>query len=103
MAVIFEYSDDWNNGISMNHFLFKKDDGDYADYYINNFKYVNRYVDYTVINGIYPEDGCYFDPDLQLKHINLGNNQVEIINPIEYQEIYQQLSVLIKEKRFAMA
>ncbi len=93
-SYLFEYSDDWNNGIPMNYFLFKEDDRSYAEYYVNDFKYVDDYVYYTVIDGVWPEDDCYFNPNLQFKRINLSNNQVEIINPTEYQEIYQKLSEL---------
>lgn len=77
----FERSDNWNNGIPMNCFLFKEDDNTYAEYYVNDFKYDNGYVYYTVIDGIWPEDDCYFNPNMQLKRINLNNNQIETINP----------------------
>lgn len=98
-SYFFERSDDWNNGIPMNYFLFKEDDNTYAEYYVNDFKYVDGYVYYTVIDGIWPEDDCYFNPNLQFKRINMDNNQIEIINPKEYQKIYQQLNKLHRKDK----
>lgn len=79
----------------MDYFLFKENDRNFAEYYVNDYKYTNGFVYYTVIDGIWPEADCYFDPNLQLKRINLSNNQVETtLNLAEHQKIYQKLSKL---------
>ncbi|MFA9624277.1 hypothetical protein [Moraxella sp. E6BC] len=78
----------------MNYFLFKENDRSFAEYYVNDFKRIGGYVYYTVIDGVWPEDDCYFDPNLQFKRINLSNEQVEVLDPAEYPQIYQKLSTL---------
>lgn len=78
----------------MNYFLFKKDDKEFAEYLINDFKYIDGYVYYTAIDGIWPEKDCYFDPNLQLKRTNLQDEQIEIVGIMKHKEIYQQLSEL---------
>lgn len=89
----FDHNYNWNEGVSFKYFLLKKDSS-FIETFINDFKYIDGYVYYTVVDGAWPEPDCYFNPKLQLKRINLGNNQIETIDPVGYKEIYQQLNKL---------
>lgn len=88
----FQYNYDWNEGIAFNYFLLQE--GPFFEAFVNDFKYVDGYVYYTVVDGAWPEPDCYFDSNLKLKRINLNNNQIEVVDPAKYQKIYQQLDKL---------
>lgn len=74
----------------MNYSSFKKGNHSCAEYYVNEFKYINGCIYYTVIDGTWSENDYYFNPNLQLKlqlkRININNDQIKIINPTGYQK-----------------